>query len=54
MNGEVKGKEGDRRILSFVIHYSVFDIRHSEKHRIEQLGIVTQPERPAPTGQLPL
>jgi len=43
MNIEVKAKKGDKRIQSFVIHYSVFDIRHSEKHKIAWLGIVTQP-----------
>ena len=34
---------------SFVIHNSVFDIRHSDKPDIARLGTVMQPERPAPT-----
>jgi len=35
----------DWRVCPFVIHHSVFDIRHSEKYEITQLGIVTQPVR---------
>jgi len=50
MNVEVKATKRDQRIYSFIIQYSVFDIRHSEKCKIEQLGIVTQPEGPARTG----
>ncbi len=33
----------------FVIHYSVFDIRHSEWCETSELGIVTQPGESAPT-----
>ena len=33
-------------LRSFVIHYSVFDIRHSEKYESIPLAIATQPELP--------
>ena len=50
MNIEVKEKTGNERIQSLVIQYSVFDIRHSEKYKNSELGIVTQPEGPRPYG----
>ena len=44
-------KNRDWRVCPFVIHRSVFDIRHSEMHEIAQLGIVTQPGEAAPVPE---
>jgi hypothetical protein len=40
MNIEVKASKG--RLTHLILHYSVFDIRHSEKHEITWLHNVTQ------------
>jgi hypothetical protein len=46
-----KRKNGNERIQSLVVQYSVFDIRHSEKDTNSEFGIVTQPAcaRPFPS-----